>query len=100
MPQIYEPSAECGLNGQSSGLEPGKASKFIDRFARGSPGIDRRSLVGIAERHAAEEHQSGGKREEGAERLVQMRPGFLRAGTKPVGAGEQHPRLGVAAEIR
>src|SRR6185295_11886245 len=91
--------APNGRRCQDWGLKPLEARKRVDRLALGAPGIDRRSLVGVAERDAAEEDVFGRDLQEGREGLVPVGPGFLRAGVEAVGARQQHDVLQEAADV-
>jgi len=55
--------------------------------------------VAIADRHAAKQHLLGRQLDEGADRVVEPRPGLLRAGVEAVTARQECQRVDIAAEV-
>src|ERR1700733_5328252 len=67
--------------------------KGLQRFPRRAPRIDRRLRVGVAEGHAAKQHQVRRQGQELAHGALPGDPGFLRASVQAIAAGEHHDGL-------
>lgn len=76
-----------------------KACVIRERRPRRAPAINRRALVGVAERHTGIKHHVRGEIEESGHRTVPGSPGLLGAGMQTVAAREQHDGLDQTAEI-